>query len=169
MALTSDDVTLGALLPQLTGANQTDLIPICRPGSTTPLFVIPVSLLILAGPVSVIASEAINAGAFLHYDNNAGAGSVRNAIATGLSTCANCFTLDAIPMGSLGSVYFFGMNTAASPSIATPAPMVWLSETTPGGFQTSAPTTAGHIIQALGPAVLGTGVAFTLMPPEGPL
>ena len=165
-ALTSDQVTLGALLPQLTAANPTDLLMICRPGSTTPLFAIPVSVLILAAPVAVVASELMGAGAFAHYDNNGGVGSMRNAVASDPTLYANGFVLDTIAMGATGLFYPFGMNTAASPSITLPAPMVWLSDVTPGGFSSSPPTASDHIIQELGPAVLGSGVAFQRSSPR---
>jgi len=56
-------------------------------------------------------------------------------------------------------VQFSGLNTAVT--VATPADEVYLSDTTPGGWQTGVPTTSGHIIQPLGPAIEGQGIYFT--------
>lgn len=169
MPLTSDQVTDGALLPPLTSILPTDLIPVRRPGSQTPLNVVQASILLPTAPVNVLAFELIGGGAFGHYDNNGGVGIVRNANAAVPALFANCYVLATIAAGATGQVYFFGYNTGAAPSIVTPAPNVFLSDVTPGGFLYAPPNVAGHIIQSLGPAILGLGVAYTFSPPVGPL
>jgi hypothetical protein len=107
---------------------------------------------------AVLASEAISAGAFINIYNNSGTINVRNAKADDPAKFAVGFSPLAIGNGAVGFILFFGLNSAIT--VATPASQVWLSDSVAGSFQTSAPTTAGHIIQSLGPAVDGVGIIF---------
>ncbi len=107
---------------------------------------------------AVLASEAILAGAFVNIYDNAGTANVRNAKADDPGTFANGFSPLAIASGDTGFILFFGLNGAVT--VSTPAAEVWLSDSVAGGFQTSPPTTTGHIVQSLGPAIPGAGIAF---------
>lgn len=166
MSLTSADVTDGSLLPLLAGILPTDIIIVRRPGSLTVLNGVQAAILLTTGPLLLPAFEIIGAGAFVHYDDFGGVGMVRNANANNPAYFATGFVLATIAAGSSGLVYPFGMNTGASPAIVVPSPMVWLSDVTPGGFVTTPPVTSGHIIQPLGTAYVGTGVAFQPQPPR---
>lgn len=105
------------------------------------------------------ASEDIAAHAFVNIYDASGDSRVRLADATDAAKFANGFAETAIASGDTGDIAGFGLN--ADTSVAETAGEVWLSETVPGSYQTSAPTTSGYIVQALGPAVAGQGVFFT--------
>lgn len=107
----------------------------------------------------VTATETIFAGAFVNFYSNGGQNAVQLADATNVAKRASGFAPSAIPAGQQGTILFSGLNASVTPS--SPAPQTWLSETSPGGYQTSAPVGAGHIVQTLGPAVVGYGVFFT--------
>lgn len=74
------------------------------------------------------------------------------------SLFANGFVLDSIANGQTGTVYLTGVNSAVT--ILTSLAQVWLSDTSPGGFLTTAPASPGSLVQALGPAVAGVGITF---------
>lgn len=110
------------------------------------------------GRVSIQASENIADGAFVNIYGSGANTRVRNADATDPAKFANGYASAAILSGGSGYIFGFGLN--ASVAVSAPYSEVWLSDTTPGGFMTSPPTTEGHIIQALGPAMPGKGILF---------
>ncbi len=107
------------------------------------------------------ASEAIAAGSYVNFYNNAGSGAVRNALASNLVRFATGFAPLSIAPGSPGFVISSGLNGA---TITDPASEVYLSDTTPGAFTYTPPSASGSFIQALGPAVPGSGVFFSQQP-----
>jgi len=107
--------------------------------------------------VSIQAAQNIFAGAFVTVFNSGGVTQVELADGTNPAKPANGFSPTPILLGNSGLIQFFGVNAV---TVATPATAVYLSDTTPGAFQTSPPTTAGHIVQNLGPAIVGVGVVF---------
>ena len=106
------------------------------------------------GVAEVLATETINAGGF----SNIWSGGVRNAIATSPATWASGFAPITILGGTYGTIIFGGLNAAVN--IAT-AGEDWLSDTTPGGFTYTPPSTSGEIIQSLGVAIPGVGIIFS--------
>jgi Protein of unknown function (DUF2793) len=109
---------------------------------------------------NVQASEDIDAGEFVNVFDSGGNTRVRLADATDPDKFANGYCLFSIANGDIGQVHFSGINSAIA--VAAPASEVWLSETVPGAFQTTPPSAAGSIVQALGVALESIGVAFTL-------
>lgn len=110
---------------------------------------------------NIQASQAIAAQDFVNvYDAGGSTLRVRKADATDPDKFANGFAPAAIANGAMGLVTFNGLNAAS----VNAAAVVYLSDTTPGSFQTSPPTAAGHIVQPLGPALPGQGIPFTLQP-----
>jgi hypothetical protein len=107
---------------------------------------------------SIVASEAISAGALINVWNNAGTLNVRNANgATGLES--HGFVLAAIANGAAGTVYFSGINSALSG--LTPGADYYLSDSAAGGVVSASPTTAGHYSQIVGTALSATAMQFT--------
>lgn len=109
--------------------------------------------------ITVVASEALAAGAFVNLWNNSNASNVRNADASaGAGKKADGFVLAAVSSGQNATVYTAGLNTALSGLTADSD--YFLSATTPGGVTTTPPTTAGQIWQPLGKATSATALAF---------
>ena len=108
---------------------------------------------------SAVATENIAANAFVNIYNVSGATRIRNASALDPLKFANGFVPSAISTSASGLVQLSGLVAA---TVSTPASEVWLSDSTPGAFATSAPTASGSIIQSLGPAIPGLGVFFML-------
>ena len=107
----------------------------------------------------VVASETIGEGQFVNIYGVGGDARVRKAFAGNPDRFANGFAPEAIIDGAAGSIFFMGLN--ASAAVPDDAAEAWLSDTTPGAFQTSPPTAEGSIIQSLGPAIAGLGIFFT--------
>lgn len=109
------------------------------------------------GDVQLIeASESLSGGDFLNVWNDGGAFKVRKAdAATGKR--AHCFTLDAVTSGNNATCFFEGKNNSLTG--VTPATM-YLSATTPGGFQTSEPTGSGQYSQQIGIGVAADTINF---------
>lgn len=108
---------------------------------------------------SAVATENIAANAFVNIYNVSGNTRIRNASALDPLKFANGFVPSAVSTSASGLVQLSGLVAA---TVATPASEVWLSDSTPGAFATSAPTASGSILQSLGPAIPGLGVFFTL-------
>ncbi|HEX3916533.1 MAG TPA: phage tail protein [Caulobacteraceae bacterium] len=110
------------------------------------------------GSVVALATSAIAAGAFVNVFVAAGVTQVQPAQANSAATFANGFALFPIASGVSGVVTLSGLNSAVA--VAATQAQVWLSDATPGGFATSAPSGPGDIVQVLGPATQGVGVSF---------
>lgn len=106
----------------------------------------------------VTASEAIAPGELLNVFDSAGDPRVRLADATDPAKFCNAFALSAAAApGDPCTVMSTGINKEVSPAQSGE---VWLSETTPGGFEFAAPAGAGEIVQPVGTAIEGVGVLF---------
>lgn len=104
------------------------------------------------------ASEAITAGDLLNIYVLAGVMTQRKADGSDPTKFCNAFSLTGVGNGLTGPVQFAGFNDKVT--VSTGASEVWLSDITPGAFTTTAPTTSGHLLQTVGTAVLGLGLAF---------
>lgn len=113
---------------------------------------------IVAATAVVTASEALSAGDFVNIWNSAGAFRVRKADASTSGKEAHGFVLAAVANAGSATVFFPGEENTQVTG-ATPGP-VYLSDTTPGGFTSTAPTTTGHVVQRLGVAVAATEIIF---------
>lgn len=106
--------------------------------------------------VSVVASEAISAGAIVNIWSNAGVATARNADNTTAGKEATGFALAAIASGATGTVTLQGVVTGLTG--LTPGAYQWLG--TVGGVTASPPTTTGNINQILGTALTATSLMF---------
>lgn len=112
---------------------------------------------IAAATAVVTASEALAAGDFVNIWNSTGA-KARKADASTSGKEAHGFVLAAVSNGAAATVYFPGEeNTQVSG--ATPG-VVYLSDATPGGFTSTAPSGTGKTVQRLGIAVSATEIIF---------
>jgi hypothetical protein len=107
---------------------------------------------------TVLASEAIPAGALVNVYNNAGTLNVRKADATAAGKEANGFCVSAISSGQSGLVYFEGTITGASG--LTPGGRCYTSAASPGAITQTPPSASGNVIQFVGVAVSATEVSF---------
>lgn len=105
---------------------------------------------------SVVASEALAAGAFVNIWSNAGVFNVRNADATVAGKEAHGFVLSSFASAAVATVYFIGSNTALSGK----TPGVQFLSTTAGTVSSIAPSGSGNVVQRVGLAVAATVVNF---------
>jgi hypothetical protein len=107
--------------------------------------------------VSVTASEAISAGAFVNLYSNAGVLNVRNAdnSASNAGKIANGYALSAIANGASGVITLSGQNTAV-----TGATVGDLYLGLAGAATSTAPTTSGSTVQRIGFAASSTDMEF---------
>lgn len=102
----------------------------------------------------VVTSEALSAGDFVDVYTDAGAVKARKADAATLKA-ADGFVLEAVGSGGNATVYpLVELNSQLTG--LTPGGDYFLSVTTPGGVQTSAPSAAGQLYQRLGVAISAT-------------
>ena len=112
----------------------------------------------VAADVTVLpASENLAAGDFVNIWNDAGTARCRKADASTSGKEAHGFVLASVTSPANASVYMESTNTQVSG--ATPG-NVFLSASVSGGFTSTAPSTAGHIVQRLGVATSATTVNF---------
>lgn len=109
------------------------------------------------GGVTIIASEALAAGDFVNVFNAAGTANARKADGSVAGKNANGYVLASVLITANATVYTQGVNTAVTG--ATPGE-IYLSDATPGGFTSTPPSTAAHIVQRIGTAVSATAIAF---------
>lgn len=103
----------------------------------------------------MVTSEALTAGDFVNVWNDAGA-KVRKADASVAGKHAMGFVLVGAGSGANATVYFEGTNTSVTGQ--TPGD-VFLS-TTAGLATSTAPTTAGNVVQSIGFAISPTAINF---------
>jgi hypothetical protein len=108
-----------------------------------------------ADAVTILASEAIAAGAWVNVYNNAGTANVRNAIASGPGFKAFGYVKSAVASGASATVFFDDVNDSLSG--LTPGEQ-YLSSTVPGAGTATAPSASGKIVQKLGVATSTTSV-----------
>ena len=106
-----------------------------------------------ADTATIVASEAISAGAPVNIYDNAGTVSIRNADkASGKP--ADGFVIAAVASGANGEVYFEGNNTGVTG--LTAGVDYFLGDN--GAYVSTATTTAGDILQYLGKATAATSL-----------
>lgn len=111
------------------------------------------------GVQAATPSEALNAGDLVNVYLSGGVMSVRQANAADPARFANGFVLVSASIGVPVVIYPTGaFNSAAT--VATGQGEVWLSDVTPGAFSLTPPTTTGHLLQTVGAAYQGAGLAF---------
>jgi len=130
-------------------------------GDSAPTGPLNLTTVAMPGTVEVTASEDIAAKDFTNIFDDAGDMRIRLADATDPDKFANSFAPAAIANGASGTAQLAGINPVV---IATTTSRVWLSETVPGGFQTTPPVLDGSINQPLGPAMPDIGIDFTMQP-----
>ena len=110
----------------------------------------------------IAATEAIATGRYVNiYDGGSGVFKCRNADASS-GKPGYGFVLAPVTSGSNATIYFGGQNTQLTGLVPGD---VYLSDTTPGSVTQTAPTTSGHIVQKLGPAISATTMDFNPSPP----
>lgn len=108
--------------------------------------------------ITLTASEAISAGAFVNIWNNAGTPNVRNANAT-TNKEAHGYCIAGFSGSATATVYLTGRNAAALGGGALTAGDVYLS-TTSGQCTQTPPSAAGNIVQQIGVAYSTVAVQF---------
>jgi len=109
-----------------------------------------------ADTANVIASEAISAGDLVNIFDDAGQARIRRANAATAGQEAHGFVKNAVASGAVGLVYFEGNNDAVAGLGA--AGVRFLSTTTPGATQATAPTDPGNVVQRVGIATSNTNM-----------
>lgn len=103
------------------------------------------------------ATEALSAGNLVNVWNSGGTPSVRKADATAEGKEANGFVIAAAASGANATVFFEGRITGLTG--LTVGARYYLG-TTPGATVTTAPATAGNVVQFIGVAVSTTTIDF---------
>lgn len=104
---------------------------------------------------SITASEALTAGDFVNVYNSSGA-KCRKADASTAGKEAHGFVLANVSQSAAATVYFEGTNTQVTGQTAG---TVYLS-TTPGLATSTAPSSAGNVVQRIGVATGTTTINF---------
>lgn len=102
---------------------------------------------------SILASEAIAAGAYVNIWNNSGTANIRNADNSAVGKEADGYVLSAVSSGTTGLVYFSGNNTAVTGQTVG---NVYLG--TVGTLSSTAPSGAGNVVQLIGTATSTSSV-----------
>ena len=105
----------------------------------------------------IVASEALAAGDLVNIWNNGGTANVRKADANSSGKEAQGFVLSAVAALASATVYFEGTNnqcTGLAPGLQ------FLSITTAGKTQATAPTGTGKVVQRVGFATSATAMNF---------
>lgn len=117
----------------------------------------------IAPDISVItASEGLSSGDFVNIWNDAGTPKARKADGSTSGKHAHGFVLEAVSQGNPADVYFDTDNNQVTGATAGD---VFLSATTPGGFQASAPSGTGQVVQRLGVATAATNIKVEIQQP----
>lgn len=117
------------------------------------------------GPELIIAptTENLVAGALVNVYSNAGVLSVRNADASTTGKEARGFVQAAVTSPANATVYELGKNGQVTG--LTIGSDYFLSTTTPGAVQTTAPSTPGQISQRVGRAISATNLDVVIREP----
>lgn len=111
-----------------------------------------------------IAAENLTANQLVNcFTDTDGVSKVRRADASVSYKPANAYVTASYSSGSAATVLTSG--TVSGFSGLTTGMTVYLSDSTPGGIMTSAPTTYGHLSQVVGTAASATTINF--MPEQG--
>jgi hypothetical protein len=104
---------------------------------------------IIADTISVVASEALAAGALVNVWDNAGVANARNADNSVSTKQAVGFVIAAVISGGTALVYGMGQNNTAVTGL-TPGTYYWLG--TVGGVTATPPSAVGSLDQIVGVA-----------------
>ena len=106
-----------------------------------------------ADTISVPASEALQAGAWVNLFNVGGIANARNANATDATKPVCGFVLAAVSQGSPATVYVRGINNAVPIGSILPASIGQKAflDISAGGTSITPPSATGNYMQALGP------------------
>lgn len=110
----------------------------------------------------VNASEALTAGDLVNIWNNAGAAAVRKADGSAVGKEAMGFVLASVASAAPATVYFEGTNTQLTGLLAGKQ---FLSVSTPGKTQATAPSGSAQVVQIVGFAVSATAMNFQASSP----
>ena len=111
----------------------------------------------IAADVALVeASENLSAGDFVNIYDASGA-KCRKADASTAGKHAHGFVLDGVTSGNNATVYFEGTNNQVTGAVPGD---VYLSDATPGGFTSTAPSGTGKVVQRLGVATSATSINF---------
>ena len=106
---------------------------------------------------AVTASETIAAGALVNIWNSSGAAKARNASGVDTTKPAHAFALNGATSGQAVYLTAAGVNQIVSGLTVGP---LWLSTSTPGGVQSSPPSTSGQGSQPVGIALTSSSFIF---------
>lgn len=109
----------------------------------------------VAAPATLIASEALAAGAIVEPHLVSGTWRVRNADAS-IGRRGSGFVLSAAASGAAATVYFSGQNTSATSRTVGAQQYLGLA----GAMTETAPSAAGYTVQGVGFAVSASSVTF---------
>ncbi len=152
------DVTAGQLTPTKPSRNP-QVVAITL--SATSVFVwVSIADDMADGTVTIAATEAIAANAFINIYNNAGVPAIRNAKAGAPGYEAHGFILSAVAAGASTAVSLGGINPVRT--MLTPG-MTWLS-TTAGVAANTPPSGDWNVVQPLG-VYTPSGINFRFLPP----
>ena len=108
----------------------------------------------------IAASEDLAAGDFINIYNSSGA-KCRKADASTAGKEAHGFVLAGVTSGNNATVYFEGTNT----QVTGMTPGVVFLSATPGLATSTAPSSAGNVVQRIGFATGATAINFQSQPP----
>ena len=109
---------------------------------------------------TILASEAIAAGAYVNIWSNSGTANIRNADNTAAGKEAHGYVLSAVSSGTTGLVYFIGNNTAVTGQTVG---VVFLGMV--GATVSTAPSGSGNVVQRIGEATSATSVNTNIQQP----
>lgn len=104
---------------------------------------------------NVVASEALAAGDFVNLFSNAGTINARKANANNRNFLAHGFVISSVASGGTATIYYDNEILTGLTGLTVGA-RIFLSSTTAGAVTSTAPTTADHVVQAVGTALTAT-------------
>jgi hypothetical protein len=150
----SGTITEQAALQSSAGAGDAGAIPALDVTGRLSVTMMPVGI---AADVAVVAaSETLAAGDVVNIYNDSGTAKVRKADATTVGKEAHGFVIAGVTSGANATIYFEGTNSNVTGQTAGP---VFLS-TTAGLTTSTAPSSAGNVVQRVGFATSATTVNF---------
>lgn len=154
IALSSGQLT--EVQPITTSAGAGDASKLAQTGAsgTFDISLMPTGMVVET--TSAVASEALAAGDFVNFWDNAGTLNVRKADATGGNAKrADGFVKAGVSSSATATVYYGNINDQVSG--LTKGAIYYLSGT-PGGVTTTAPSSTGNIVQRVGKALSATSL-----------
>ncbi len=112
---------------------------------------------------SMVASEALSAGALVNVWNNSGVANARNADGSTTGKQADGFVLAAVASAASATVYLGGINTSVTGQVPG---LAFLSDTAVGALSATGASTAGHTYQQVGVVTAAGALQFD---PQAPI